>query len=55
MLSTVSVANHTVTVQYDHIGMHMLPETIFLADLPVSMETSNYLTQKNNLEQEVVC
>lgn len=52
ILSTVSIANYTVTVQYDHICMHMLPDTcrktIFLADLPVSMETSNYLTQKNN-------
>lgn len=59
MLSTVmcvqleyGIADLAVTVQYEHICMRMLTdtckETIFLADNPVSMETSNYLTQKNN-------
>lgn len=59
MLSTVmcvqleyGIADLAVTVHYEHICMRMLPdtckETMFLADNPVSMETSNYLTQKNN-------
>ena len=39
----------TVTVKYYQICMNMLARgTLFLADSPVSMETSNYLTEKNN-------
>lgn len=46
----IRIADLAVTVQYEHICMvpHTCRETIFLADNPVSMETSNYLTQKNN-------
>lgn len=43
----IRIADLAVTV---HICMvpHTCRETIFLAGNPVSMETSNYLTQKNN-------
>lgn len=37
------------TVRYEHICMPTRPDRgiVFLADNPVSMETSNYLTQRN--------